>query len=778
MKYFSIPNQRSTTVSIVTDPLTETKEPDYSVFKDDRKEYLRWCSNLATDAFFLSTCEGQAPKLRVHKTDNPLLRVHGVIAEYEGRLTDPEAQIRSARRGEFMPTYLCSTFGGNSNLIFEFEKPVYPIGLKHYKLFAARVSKALGLNLWLPGFKAELLGDPGRYYERGVNWIRLAEAKPISLGHLEKWLLDASEKLTLSDSVGQKQPSIPLERVKNEVEARFPGKWTQSFEVGSRGPAFWSNAGSGSSSNPCVLFKDGVYCFSETVGAGFYTWERILGKAFVEKFEVDRAQAYAEQNLFYDGEKYWQRTEALWFPINRSDFVQSLKVAGIDGRVPKGETCSPIDRLEQKIKTCKRVVAAMPFMFCPEGAYTYKGKPYLNTCQVIPMQPAPPFTEGPIVSFAEGRSHFPFIFRVLTAMFHDPEKPDIGAIQLERFLAWLKFFYVNAVKQTPRPGHAIVLAGPVGKGKTFLLQQILGPLMGGVYGDVADASGHLQGGERWTERLLETPIMAIDDTKAAADPREGKKMTARIKKYVSSPRMVYEQKYRAQAEIPWGGRIMILCNLDLESLRILPGMHSGVADKVSMFKASDARVKWENWEDNRRLVNEELPNFARFLFEWEIPKRSAGPEDERFGVKGYHHPELLDESLQAGLDGIVLELIITMQEKLRERGESGEWSGIYTALYELLSVTNERVMRDIKPRALATALGCLSSAKYNIRADRKLKSGTPVWHIGKDILEKQEDDKITPRQAVPEVYVETPGAGEGVCETGEAPSFGGEGFGI
>jgi len=745
--FFSIPNVRSTAVTVIDEDPTTLPPPDYASFKGNKIKYRQWCGKLSTNHRFLSLCEGVTNALRVSSDDNPLYRVHGLLIDYDAQPPPGVLEhLEKNRPAEFMPSYFVSTFSGNARLVWEFETPFYPAGIKHYKEFIKHVSKTLQLVSWLPGYEAGSLGDPSHHYEQGV-WTRLSGGK-IPKAHVELWALESMKRLVATQGLTEAAYDIPLERVALEVEARYPGKWRGSFELGSRGCAFWS--ADGLAHNACVVFEDGMYCFSESIGAGFYPWVRILGQAFVDQFEADKMQEILKEPIFYDGEKYWRRSgEDTWDALGKPDFSQELRTKGFNSKIQKGETSSEIDRIEVGIKGANRVSGVMPFLFYPEGKIYYEGERYLNTSRAVPMQPAPPFS-APLATLAEGRTKFPFLYKLLTTMFYAPiEEADnpklqgLGEEQLDHFLAWLKYFYMQSLEQHPRPGHAIVLAGPAGKGKTFLFKHILSKLMGGVLTGTSDGSGHLVGGETWTDRLIRTPLILIDDDLMAADPRDVTRFTSRVKKYVSSPSMIYNQKYKLQCEVPWFGRIVILCNTDAESLRILPNMSISVRDKISLFKASVTNMHFETWEKNAKLVRNELPNLARFLVDWEIPDRCV-PKNDRFGVAVYHHPELLDESLQSGLDGTVLELLVTMmKENVNHDKAKPEqaWIGSYVMLYNQLATLYDQIMRDIKPRALAVCLGNLSSNGYDVTQHREGKSRERLWRIGPDLLRARRNEK-------------------------------------
>jgi hypothetical protein len=71
---------------------------------------------------------------------------------------------------------------------------------------------------------------------------------------------------------------------------------------------------------------------------------------------------------------------------------------------------------------------------------------------------------------------------------------------------------------------------------------------------------------------------------------------------------------------------------------ILPPMDGSLLDKVTLLKGSVARVDSDR-EKAWRTLTGELPALRRHLQQIRIPPNLR---DTRFGVKAYHHPEILE----------------------------------------------------------------------------------------------------------------------------------------
>lgn len=715
--FYSIPNLRSSAAVELPAPwdYKPTCQPPYG----DKVKLIAWSQDFATQHAFISTYEAMSQGVRVTTVDNPPFKLHGFIVDYDGKSPEGILEFLKTKPAcEFLPNYLVETASGNNRLIWIFERPLLLASLKQIKEFLKTANKHLKLPKWLPGLDTEAFGSPDRYYEIGKAWHPVFPEARIPAGIIELWLLKASASLKFDEK--QFDYKIPIEALAKELEARFPGRWSGRFDLGARGLRFWD--ATADNETAAIVREDGMICF--TGDQGFVSWKQIFGAPFVEQFEADYVSGIVNESA-YAGNSFWHEDSGVWREWNKDDFAQELRVRGYEGRKKQGQTASEIDMIENAIKKNRWVSRALPYMFMDTGIINVRGERYLNISRVAPIAPAPPLTDGPM-TFSKGREHFKLIYTLLRTMFLEIASEEDR--QLTAFLAWTKYFYVHALNKDPAPGHTIVIAGPPGKGKTLLSKEILGGLMGGE----CDASSHFVDGDPWTERLCNSPIARVDDSLAITDPRGLLKFSNRLKKYTANAEMMYNQKFKQTGSIPWFGRAVVTCNLDSESLRILPDMDLSTRDKISLFKASDHIMKFDDWKTTGETIRRELPAFARFLYDWTIPSEWIADE-RRFGVRPFHHPDLFDESRQQGL-GVILELLHMFMESWRGAHPTKEfWEGTATTLCQDLATINPSGMRDLKPHQVAIMLGKLSKNDFPVHKYKDPMSRLNMWRISVNI---------------------------------------------
>lgn len=721
--FYALPNLRSNSVVELPEPWAYA--PATPAPYEDRNEYIRWRTDFATRHAFISGYEGMSPGVRVTKGDNQPFRLHAFVVDYDGKLPEnPGYHVLTKPAGEFLPNYLCRTGRGNGRLVWILERPLLLASDKQIAEFLKEAKKALHLDKWLSGLDTEAFSDFTQYFDVGTEWVSIEPTSRIPAALTELWLMKASRELRF-DVEKRLEYEVPLEDVAKEVEARFPGRWRGAFVLGSRGVRFWDPQ----ADNPtgAVVGAEGMFCF--TGNQAFVPWKQIFGAKFVEPYEAAYVADVVQESA-YDGRSYWLNTGTHWQEWSKEDFSQELRCRGYDGRKKSGTAASELDVIENMIKKDRRVLRALPFLFFPSGVISHHGRRYLNTSSVKPIAPSAPVTPGPMV-WSDGEKFFPFIHRLMTCMFRGSEE---DAMQLIGLLAWLKYFYCNSIDGRPRPGHTIVLAGPAGKGKTLFTKRVLGGLMGGE----ADGSSHLVDGDRWTEDIVGSPVLRIDDSLAVSDTQGLVKFSNRLKKYTANAEMVYEQKYKQTGSVPWFGRIVVACNLDAESLRILPNMDMSTRDKISLFKASEEIIDFPDWGEIEKMLTRELPLLGRFLVDWKLPEEWIATE-KRFGVKPYHHHDLFEESRQQGL-GTVIEMLKGFLDNYRKTmpPEQTEWHGSAVQLYADLSAYNPDTVREFKTQGLAVMLGRLAKNGYGMYKARDITSRLNYWHIAFDFIPDSE----------------------------------------
>lgn len=722
--FYSIPNLTSQTACELPEPWTFQAAPEAGTFTD-KAAFKSWCQDPGTKHSFLSTVEGMSKNQRVsYENHNVPFALHGFIVDYDSPVADDAVErMRVRPQSDFKPEWFVKTFSGNARLIWVFEKPLLIVNKDQYKAFALYFKKKVKLQAWLAGFEAEALGDAVKYYELGKEWKQAFPGARVPFDTLTLWAFEASRKLALDEN--PRRFKIPFEDIAKAVEERFPGRWSGPFEPGRRGLRFWDPTAQDETG--AIVRDDGVHCFSGT--EGFMSWAQIFGAAFVEKYEADRISDILDKTV-YDGKDFWtlkpQAEE--WIRVGKEDFSQTLRTDFAFNPARGKDTHSEVDEVECAIKSQRRVERAVPILFHPTGIINLRGEVILNTTAIRPMPPAPPCTDGKM-TWCDGAKHWPFIFSFLRALFHTDQ-----LTQLERLLSYMKYAYTHALDFDPRQGQAMILAGVVGKGKTMFVKGIFAPLMGG---DAIDGSGYLIEGCRWTAHLAKAPILLIDDDVVlSGDQKALNAFTARVKKLVATGNIVYEQKYGQVGEIPYFSRTVVLCNLDMESMRILPNMDSGTKEKIMLFKASETVMDFPDYNTIKATLAKELPFFGRFLVDMEYPADALASE-KRFKIKAYHHPDLLDEARQQGAVGVLLEVLDTFLRAYAESHRGAKaWVGVLTQLLNELQIHNPAVMRGVNANQLRTSLGIMVRNGYGLWRDKGAATGSKVWNLNINIREK------------------------------------------
>lgn len=718
--YFALANLTDSTAAVraVPDPWTKVNP---SVLPATKDEYKDWCKNPSTQDCFISGFEGSSVTMRTGP-NNPLFKMHALVVDYDTPVSPEQMErLKVARYADFCPSWAATTFSGHLRLIWDFEKPILITSNEHAKGFIDYLNKALKLGKWHAGLDASALGKPTQYYHVGREWVHLNPRETIRFDHLCLWSYEGSKDVKFSTNTNRP----PMDKISAEVMSKYPGKWVGEFKEGARGVRFWDLTADNETG--CVVRLDGMQCF--TGNQPFVPWAQLFGQAWVDQFQASKIAAVLDKTV-YDGKAFWMENETgKWEDMCTEVLSQRLRVQGFEQGRPRGRTYSDIDEMQSHIITKRRVVRALPFLFYPPGYIRYDGSPYLNISDVKALEPGAPVTELPM-TWSQGKQFFPFIHEFLDTMFNAASETRRDNPQLIPLLAWIKYAYQNMYKLTPRLGQAIVLAGPMGKGKTLFVRRILGGLFGK---EPSDAGSHLVEGLQWTDSILQSPIMFIDDQQALSNSQTLAKFSAALKKYVSSEMVNYNAKFKQTGQVPWFGRVVICCNTDSESLRILPNMDISNAKKISLFKTSDTRVKFATNDVVERTIRQELPFFARFLLDWEFPAECVADE-ARYGIVHYHHPDLMMEAQSHGTTGVVEDVLSLFLEMHKDKNPKLQyWEGTAMALYENLALVSSTIMKDIKYNAMTVALGHMQKNGRNLvrLTDKGRRSYS--WRIGIDL---------------------------------------------
>jgi hypothetical protein len=646
MKLFYLPNLKSATVTETTvDQIAaveniRTTTPSLQNMTKD--QYREWCSRSTTVSYFISPWEGLAPNARVtakkgkKDSNNPAKRLHGIIAEYDS----PHAEkllSEVSNACDVLPNWASASFTpGHIRLTWEFAEPVHCYTEEICEKFIEILDRKLGISKALPGFD-EASFRQTQYFEMGSLWHRNEDQPPVPSDLLELCLMEAAEKAKVKD---KETPEIPMERVAEEIERQFPGRCPNAFVEGSRQPLFWID--DGIERIGAIVGAHGMHCFSTRAGADFLGWRAILGNKFVSEFEQEKA-GNAAKLFFFDGKVYWTKHNAEQFVyLNKDDVKMHLKAAGCNDRPANGQNISEVERVLVHVQTQRRVAAAVPVLFQEEDTVEIYGERYLNISNKKPVLPG---DNGNI-------ENFPWLHDYWMKAF-DGEANGIPA--REYFLAWFRRFYESALAGRPLPGHVVFIAGEAHTGKSFLNRCLIGDAVGGSVG----AEKILMGETNFNKGGAENALWRCDDAATEGNWKTRELFTKNLKKMAADPVMRYEPKFRDSIELPFMGRVVVTCNIDAESLKILPSLDGTIKDKLMLFKLCEGfkpHFFGTNHQNEERL-RKELPYFLRFMLDYEFPEAILDPVYRRFGVRAFHHSDLVHQSTSESQENIFAELM-------------------------------------------------------------------------------------------------------------------------
>lgn len=715
-------------VSVNTTPLEKPWEvrPENVPVLKDKNAWERWIHNANTSHHFISAFEGVTPTGRISDSEkNDPRAMHAIIVDYDGAVNPTTLLEELADRppSEQLPAWAVITFSGHLRLIWLFSKPIYlPPGKHVVKGFLTELNKHIKFKKWYKAWDEAAYFEPNKYYDIGKTWIPVHPEFTVDHSRLTYYLYEATRKHRFLSS----RVTIPMESIKAEIDRRFPGRWTGPFDVKERGLRFWDPTATDTS--VCQVHPDGMLVFNSDPKP-FMTWADIFGPNFVEQFDVNAISQIKERALYDVGNSFfwWKVEDGKWVHLPRDDFAQHLRTLGFDPNRKRGETASEIDHIEVDLKMNNRIDGACPMVFLPQGPIEISGRKMMNTARVKCVEPA----DVKLAGWSDGARYFPFIFNLLRVFF-DMKLVD-GMDELTYFLSWLKHFWINALRHSPQPGQGLVISGPEGVGKTVLVEEVIGGMVGGF----SDAKDHIVDGSTWTD-FIEYGIAKIDDVSANNDDKSYQRYVAAIKKLIANQNLAYNKKYRDSTMTAWGGRVIILTNVDHQSLRMIPTLESSSFTKLSFLRTSysmKARFPGSRAEI-KETIKSELPYFCRFLHDFKIPENVINLRDNRYLIKPFHHPDLLQVSIYAGasqgLYEIISDWIKIYAATARAEGKTtlDAWTGTPTELYRLIATTEG--MAGLIARYDVTRIGrdlnVLASRRTGISMDR-MKSKSRVYRV-------------------------------------------------
>ena len=712
-----------------------------------KREYFK---NPKANHCLFAMAKGVLPSQAISANENPTAEIFGIVGDYDATVGENIIEsLMEKPKGPYLPTRWSETQGHNFRLVWEFESGIRVEGNEHATKLLKEVYKRVGVPKWGAMCDMEACCNPAQHFDVGRRWGEFSGQR-IPSDVLKLWDYEVFTKIR---SATKHVVNVPMEEAAKEANRQFPGRITFPFVDGGRCNRFWDPMSDNMSG--CVITKDGVRVFVPH-DKPFMSWADIFGMKFVDQYTAAKVSPVVQHIWFNNrGGEFvrWKDNEKKYVVRDVTTLRRDLAAeAGLNPERKKGELLSEIDVALHDITTRREVDYAAPVLFFPHGPMRVDGGTHvLNTSVVRVLAPSEKFLDDDRYEWGNPRvkEAFPFIYGLISTMFEldqneaerrlaskfsDPVD-ETSNLQLQVFLSWLSAFYSGSALLSPTQGQCLVVAGPSGVGKTFLFNNVVGPLMGGAL----DADSYYVNGDKFTGSLFDAPIHLIDDKICDLDYKLRTAFTTRLKVVVATARLRYEEKYRnAVPSVPWLGRVVICCNMDPRSLSILPDLEQSNADKITMLKTGPVKYDFfANRADNVKKVREELPKFARFVLEY---KRDSKFFDKRMGVKAYQHPDMRVAAAENGYTSVVVDALrqtidsVVTDEKTGKVKGGIDFKGISGSaryIYDLISGVSQSAAKDIGgARQLAAQLGQMEARGYNLR--RIKNRGTWTYEIPVD----------------------------------------------
>jgi hypothetical protein len=264
----------------------------------------------------------------------------------------------------------------------------------------------------------------------------------------------------------------------------------------------------------------------------------------------------------------------------------------------------------------------------------------------------------------------------------------LGEEQLEYFNGWMKWGLQNLLNvhqgKEGRPGQFVALIGPRGGGKNLVQERIITPVFGGrvakptqFFNERTHFNGDLVGAEHW---LLsdETPARDIDSRRAFGNHMKGVAANSEVRAEIKFGHPVVLRPFR---------RGTVSLNDEDENIRTLPPMDESIEDKVMLFKCNFVHLPLPSGEAIEAAIASELPGYVHHLLsEHQIREELR---DQRFGIKAYHHPSVLEALSATAPETQLLQEIDKAELPYKLTKDGWVWEGSSNDLQEILEAYAE-----------------------------------------------------------------------------------------
>lgn len=593
-------------IALATQAVGESVPLVRAMTKTARRDYLKQAT---TSWPCLSLTEGVNPTLRI-SSDNPPQLLHGFAADYDsvGKVYTHDELAALASRCAYPPAIAGPSLSGDGiHAMWLFKEPIPVLGDSKYarRVLATIFSKIRAGN-FLQGFdEAFKKGDYLLSVEpTNFRWLfPQGEYQAIDEVSTRMWAASVTSEFTFDGG-----PALDIAKVKEKVEAQFPGRWPGVFELGARGPRFWDTQSNDATA--AIVTATGMVYFSN--GGGFKPWAAILGNDVAAKISAESLGVLTTDWHYDASNKNYilnDKASSTYHGKTRTQFFDRLELAGIDDDVERKRALVYVE--DHKCVTSVISLANLPRGVVKQGVNTFIND--TNTKPVVPVAGDPSF-----------------ILNLIRAMF---------AGEADYFLGWLKHSVEHVLDEKPSYAQAVFMAGSVESGKSLLQFRVLTPLLGGLSCDPMDA---LLDESRFNSELARAGHWLVSDREGAKTASQKGSFSQKIKAVAANPAWSIQAKYKEPVTLYLNSRITFSFNKNDECLSVIPRLGDDILGKLLLFNIHDhtffagmGRTKIE------AEVEACLPAFCHWLVNtYEVPEqvKSIG----RYPTKSYHSPELLN----------------------------------------------------------------------------------------------------------------------------------------
>ncbi len=406
------------------------------------------------------------------------------------------------------------------------------------------------------------------------------------------------------------------------------------------------------------------------------------------------------------GRYFLQDNRDKFLSLNGDAAKRQLKLRGYRGAAQQGENMSQVDHILAEATHTSSCEYAGPLAGHKTGVLGFKGSRVL-------------VTDDPIIIEGEAKP-FPMIQQIFEELFQAGE-----TTQLHHVFGWLHMARQMMKAGTPMPGQAFVMAGPRNCGKN-LVQDLITEMLGG---RMARPYRYMAGKTEFNADLFQAEHLMIADEAPFQDIASRRLFGTRIKDFSVNECHSCHGKHKDALTLAPCWRVTISINDEAENLIMLPPLDNSIEDKIMLFKVAPASMPMECDSPAGRKsfwdgLMAELPGFVWFVENFRVP---AELKDTRFGIKAYHHREIVEVLDDMAPEARLSELIDVV---IQPNGKP--WRGTLQSLETLLLDDSTYRSRVEKLLSYPTALKTYMRRLHRDRPDRfhHIKSGGQnLWEI-------------------------------------------------